>query len=60
MKSKVLIFILSSLSLSLLLLKKSKALKKEINTFPIFKLTIKRLDSNIKKMKKEIEGALAI
>ena len=60
MKSKLLIFILISFSLSLRLLKKPKALKKEINTFPKFKSTIKRLDTNIKKMKKEIDEALTI
>ena len=60
MKSKLLIFILISFSLSLRLLKKPKALKQEINTFPKFKSTIKRLDTNIKKMKKEIDEALTI
>lgn len=60
MKSKLIVFILISFSLSLRLLRNPKILKKQIKNYPKFKSTIKKLDANIKKIKEEIDDALEI
>jgi hypothetical protein len=60
MKSKFIILILISFSLSLRLLRNPKVLKKEKNNFPKLKSTINKIDSNIRKIRHEIDEALEI